>query len=105
MQLIDRRFRHNDSVESSFGKSLSSKSSLMLALVEEACDELIDKVFNEKFSRSVQDLAGRKVTNELSAHCVPCDAHQWDEVGISAVGELARSKDNFEIKTFSMAWI
>ena len=63
--------------------------------MEEECDEVIDKLFDDKFFQSVQDLAARKVANELSADFAPCEIRQGDELGISAIGELARSKDNF----------
>ena len=69
-------------------------------LVEEACDEVIDKVLNGTLSQSVQELAARKVANELSAHCAPCDIFQGDEVGSSAVEELTIRKDNFAINYF-----
>ena len=86
MQFSCRRFTCNNVVTLSFRKSLSSKSNVVSALVEEACDEVIDKVLNEMFSQSVQDLVARKVSNELSADCVPCDMCQGDKSGSSAVG-------------------
>ena len=73
---------------------------MISALAEEVGDEVIDKLFNKMFSQSVQDLVARKVANELSEDCVPCDMHQGDKAGSSAVGKLARSKDDLAIKAF-----
>ena len=66
MRFTNRRFRLNDVVTLSFRKVLSNESSMISGLVEEVCDKTIDKVLNEKLSKSVQDLAGRKVANKLS---------------------------------------
>ena len=61
MQFADRRFRCNNILALLFIKSLSSKSNMTPSLVEEVCDEAIDKVFNEMPSQSFQELEARKV--------------------------------------------
>ena len=63
------------------------------ALVQEVCDELIDKVFNEILSQLFQDLTARKVSKEFSADFLPFDMRQRKKVASSAVGELSRIKD------------
>lgn len=67
MHFADRKFRRNNVVVLSFRKALSRKSNTISVLVDEACEDLIDKLFNKIFSKPVQDLAERKVANELSA--------------------------------------
>ena len=94
------RFRCGNFVTLSFRKALPRKSNKMSALVEEVCDEIIDKVFNKILSQSVQCLVAKKVANELSLDCVPCDMDQGDKTGSSTVRELAKRKDKFATKAF-----
>ena len=45
-----------------------------------------------KLASSAQDLAARKVTQELNVEMVPCSARQGDKVGCSIEGEPTQSK-------------
>ena len=61
---------------------------------------MLDKDFSDVFTLSVQDLAARKVDQELNLKCVPCGMHQGNKAGIGAEGGITRNKDNVIVSTF-----
>ena len=85
---------------SQFRKVLSIKSDKISELAEDTCTEVLDKDFVDIFALLVKDLASSKLEAELHVEKVECNLHQGDKVGISAIGELARIKDNVIMSAF-----
>ena len=102
MQFEDATFRHNNSIALYFRNQLTYETDKVAELAEEACSECFDEEFNEIVSSSVQDLDASEVAKELNVEKVEFDMHQVDEVGVSAVGELTRSKDKVKCHACSL---
>ena len=87
-----------------YRKVVSRKSDKVSELVQDECNEVLDKNFANVFASQVQHLVVRKVSVELNGDKVEFDMHEGNKVGISDSGELSRNKDNVLVSEFS-EWI
>ena len=62
MQLVDNKFRHDNTIELPFRKLVSHKSDKVAKLAEEVCHEFFELHFQDVFSSSVQDIAASAVS-------------------------------------------